>query len=393
MSFIGRFDARGIPVFCVGGCVRDLLRGVTPSDFDLCTPILPGETKALFADVPCIETGIRHGTLTVLWHGAPYEITTYRIDGGYENHRTPKGVTFTQSLSEDCRRRDFTVNAMAYHPTAGLYDFFGGRADLDAHVIRCVGDPAERLSEDALRVLRALRFSSVLDFDIAQDTAAALHSAAPLLACISGERIVAEWKKLLGGVRLTSIFAEYRDVISVFLPCADACGDTDALSRLCRITEDPAERMAGILFLCGIRDERVAAAALSHLPLDRAFSDRASRLCARIPADIPDTPTAVRRAYAAHGELLATTLRLRAAIRPEDLDACERAQRWLYESIARGDPMSRSDLAVTGGALAALGFRGKEIGETLDALLAVVLEDPSQNERAHLLALAHTFRL
>ena len=178
----------------VGGCVRDFLMGKTPHDYDMATDATPEEMKAALGDRRLIETGIRHGTLTVLLHGTPYEVTTYRVDGGYADHRHPDAVSFTKDLKEDLARRDFTVNAMAYHPTYGYTDPFGGEDDLAAHTIRAVGDPYRRFDEDALRILRALRFAATLDFETEPVTAAALRAKAPLLFAVSVERVDTEWQ-------------------------------------------------------------------------------------------------------------------------------------------------------------------------------------------------------
>ena len=170
---IERLRAAGHEAWIVGGCVRDVLLGRTPTDYDLTTSALPEETEAVFAGERLIETGLQHGTVTVLLEGVPLEITTYRVDGGYTDARHPDGVTFTRSLREDAARRDFTINAMAYAPGEGLQDFFGGQADLSAGVIRAVGEPDRRFQEDALRILRAIRFASVLGFELDPETDAA----------------------------------------------------------------------------------------------------------------------------------------------------------------------------------------------------------------------------
>ena len=178
---IRRLRQAGYEAWIVGGCVRDVLLGRTPTDYDLTTSALPEETEAVFAGERLIETGLQHGTVTVVLEGVPLEITTYRVDGGYTDARHPDGVTFTRSLREDAARRDFTINAMAYAPGEGLQDFFGGQADLSAGVIRAVGEPDRRFQEDALRILRAIRFASVLGFELDPETDAAARRNAPLL--------------------------------------------------------------------------------------------------------------------------------------------------------------------------------------------------------------------
>ena len=185
----------GYEAYAVGGCVRDSLLGRTPEDWDITTQAKPEETKALFSRT--IDTGIQHGTVTVMMHGRGYEVTTYRVDGEYEDGRHPKEVAFTAELKEDLRRRDFTINAMAYNEEQGLVDAFGGKEDLKAGIIRCVGDPDERFTEDALRIMRAVRFSAQLGFVIEERTKSAIRGHASRLSQVSAERIQVELTKLL----------------------------------------------------------------------------------------------------------------------------------------------------------------------------------------------------
>ena len=216
-------EACGYEAYVVGGCVRDSLLGRTPNDWDVTTNATPKEMKACFTNFRVIETGIRHGTLTVIIDGMQLEITTYRNDGEYLDNRHPVQVTFSKHIEDDLSRRDFTVNAMAYHPTKGLVDLFGGREDLQNRVVRAVGDAKTRFEEDGLRILRAIRFASVLDFDIAKDTAKAVHSCRNLLSGIAAERIRDEFCKLVCGRGAVRILREYIDVIAVFLPELGRC--------------------------------------------------------------------------------------------------------------------------------------------------------------------------
>ena len=210
--------AAGHEAWIVGGCVRDHLLGITPKDYDITTSALPEETKAVFQEYSVIETGIRHGTVTVLLDEEPLEITTYRVDGGYTDARHPDGVTFTRSLREDAARRDFTMNAMAYAPGKGLQDFFGGQADVEAGIIRAVGDPAVRFQEDALRILRGIRFAAVLGFRLEEETQRAARQYAPLLKKVSAERIAQELGKLLCGKDAGRIITSYPDILGQVIP-------------------------------------------------------------------------------------------------------------------------------------------------------------------------------
>ena len=216
-------EACGYEGYAVGGCVRDSLIDRTPNDWDITTNATPEQMKACFRDFRVIETGIRHGTLTVIIDGTQLEITTYRNDGEYLDNRHPVQVTFSEKIEDDLSRRDFTVNAMAYHPQKGLVDLFGGRKDLEARIIRCVGDAQTRFEEDGLRILRAIRFASVLNFEIDEDTAKAIHNCRNLLAGIAAERIREEFCKLICGRGAVRILRDYIDVVSVFLPELDRC--------------------------------------------------------------------------------------------------------------------------------------------------------------------------
>ena len=215
---IQRLREAGYEAWIVGGCVRDVLLGRAPTDYDLTTSALPEETEAVFAGEKLIETGLQHGTVTVVLDGVPLEMTTYRVDGGYTDARHPDGVTFTRSLREDAARRDFTINAMAYAPGEGIQDFFGGQEDLSAGVIRAVGEPERRFQEDALRILRAIRFASVLGFALDPETDAAARRNAQLLTKISAERVFAELGKLLCGPGAGKILLAYSDILGVVIP-------------------------------------------------------------------------------------------------------------------------------------------------------------------------------
>ena len=215
---INILERNGYEAYAVGGCVRDTLMGKVPADWDITTNCMPDDMIRCFEDYRIIETGLKHGTVTVLIDGVGYEVTTYRRDGEYTDNRHPDKVTFVTDIASDLSRRDFTINAMAYNPKSGLVDLFGGREDIENKVIRCVGSPDKRFSEDALRILRALRFASVLDFSIDKTTSDAIFAFKDFLDNISKERINVEFTKLLCGQRNVDIIREYFDVICVFIP-------------------------------------------------------------------------------------------------------------------------------------------------------------------------------
>jgi len=215
---INLLQSAGFEAYAVGGCVRDSLLGKTPNDWDITTSAKPEDMKPVFADFHCIDTGIKHGTVTVVIDGEPLEITTFRLDGEYEDNRHPKSVTFTSNLGADLGRRDFTVNAMAYSKMTGTVDLFGGQNDLKNKIIRCVGDPDRRFNEDALRILRALRFASALDFEIEEKTAQSLLKNRALLGNISEERIAKELLKLVCGKGAKRILTDFAPVLFEILP-------------------------------------------------------------------------------------------------------------------------------------------------------------------------------
>lgn len=215
---INLLQSAGFEAYAVGGCVRDSLLGKTPNDWDITTSAKPEDMKSVFADFHCIDTGIKHGTVTVVVDGEPLEITTFRLDGEYEDNRHPKSVTFTSNIGADLGRRDFTVNAMAYSKMTGTVDLFGGQNDLKNKIIRCVGDPDRRFNEDALRILRALRFASALDFEIEEKTAQSLLKNRALLGNISEERIAKELLKLVCGKGAKRILTDFAPVLFEILP-------------------------------------------------------------------------------------------------------------------------------------------------------------------------------
>lgn len=267
-SFVQRaltlLNEAGYEAYVVGGCVRDSWMGLSLSDWDITTSALPTEIATVFGAYRMIHTGIQHGTVTVIIENTPLEITTYRVDGTYTDGRHPSAVTFTSCLQEDLKRRDFTINAMAYHPREGLVDPFGGQEDIQCKIIRCVGVPSKRFGEDALRILRALRFAAVLGFDIERETASALHSLSDTLCQVSVERIAAEFKRLICGAAADTVCREYNDVLAVFLPEIRGCDTYELVSLVPPI---PRTRIAALFCVAGMTAQE-AQSALRRLRLD-----------------------------------------------------------------------------------------------------------------------------
>lgn len=432
-SLLARLEAAGHTAYVVGGCVRDSLLGLTPGDWDICTSAMPEQTQAIFADCRQVLTGIKHGTVTVLCGGKAYEITTYREDGDYLDHRHPQDVHFVPRVEGDLARRDFTVNAMAYNPGTGLVDCFGGRQDLADHVIRCVGEPSARFGEDALRVLRAVRFAAKLDFTIDPDTARAAETQCGSVQTVSPERIFAELDKLLAGPAAGRVLAEYGRILTGALPEVAACiGCTqpgrwhcydvwhhtaaavgavrrdltpesarivrwtmllhDMAKPLCR-TESP----DGAAHFPGHnqRGARLADQILRRLRAPAALRLEVCSLVGVHDGPLPEESPAILRLLAEHGEtwlgrlcavkladLAAHARNPAVAAREEEVRAFEEKMHFL----ARTGCYTLHKLQVGGGDALTAGIRpGPAVGEALHGLLEQVMDGLLPNDRAVLL--------
>ena len=373
---------QGFTAHVVGGSVRDSLIGRTLGDFDITTNALPQETKAVFKDERTVDTGIKHGTVTLVLDGIPYEITTYRVDGEYNDNRHPDSVTFTDRLEEDLARRDFTVNAMAYNPDKGLSDPFGGRLDAEKRLIRAVGDPYKRFDEDALRILRALRFASVLGFEIEESTAAAVRERAHLLSSISKERVYTELKKLIMGTDAVKILTEYSALIAPLL-----CG-LDVVKLPKKELFDKAELTARLaaLFLYNSADPAPhSERAFTELKSDKLTRSRIfSALDALDRVDF-GSESAALSALADYG---VDTVRDVLALGMLSEKFTEREEQILSDAISSGKPYLISHLAVKGGDVASLGFKWEKIGEALRSLLCAVINGKAENEKTALIEYA-----
>ena len=365
----------------VGGCVRDALLGLTPNDYDIAVNVPPSETIRCFAGYKVIETGVKHGTVTVVIDGENLEITSFRTDGAYTDLRRPETVAFTSDVAQDLSRRDFTVNAMAYSPEEGLIDLFGGQEDLKNKVLRCVGDPVRRFNEDALRILRALRFAAVLGFAIEEQTAAAVHAYAGNLTHVSAERIFAELKKLLQGVCAEPILKEYRDVLNVCVPAFAALSDEawNGAAEAAGALREPALGLAAFLFPLG---SAAAEEACRALKTDNRLRADVCFCIEHRDEDFP-TPGYARRFLGTWGgRKCGLLIRFRATYGiPSAL---------LEAACGETDPPpgTLAELKLGGRDVAALGARGKRIGEILNALLALAAEGAVKNEPAALLEAA-----
>lgn len=390
----------GHEAFVVGGCVRDSLMGKRPADWDVCTSALPEETTACFGEKETIPTGVKHGTVTVLADGHPVEVTTYRIDGDYLDGRHPSEVAFTRSLEEDLRRRDFTMNAIAYSPSAGPVDVCGGREDIGARLIRCVGDPQKRFEEDALRILRALRFKAVLGFMLDGETARAVRSCRALLEHISKERIQSELSKLVMGDHADSVLKSYGEVLQV---CVPEFRDVSKGVSVEALPRELTVRLA-VLFRGGTKG------ALRALKYDNHTVKQASAI-ARLLDQRPEPPAeraemlrllraegreAVELYFAAAdaigsgaGEVSGRNAASAGASAPSASSASAASVKGVsrgpaslrLQQLLAEDPCYRLDqLAVSGGDLIQMGMKpGPEIGRLLKEMLELVIDGKLEN--------------
>lgn len=419
-----RLERCGFEAYIVGGCVRDMLMGSAPADYDVATSALPEQTAECMADFGINTANMKHGTVVAAVDGMNIEITTYRVDGSYGDMRHPDSVSFTRSIREDLARRDFTVNAVAFHPVRRLIDPFGGQRDIDARLIRCVGEPETRFSEDALRIMRALRFRSALNFEIEENTAAAVRSCKELLREISAERLAAELSKLICGKNPFDALVAYPEVIGVFipevLPCvgfeqhsryhvfdvwghiakAVAAAENDEVIRLCALLHDIGKPR------CYTEDADGTGHFKGHASVSAEMSEIILRRLRYPDAVVKSVRSiiyrhsleqmnekSIRRRLCEMGET--DFFRLLALRRADNsaktefclsrLDDIEAIRLKAEEIIREGQCFSLRQLAVNGNDIKALGFREKEIGAALSLLLQRVLDGELENDRNALL--------
>lgn len=422
---IKNLQRHGYDAYAVGGCVRDSILNRKPEDWDITTSAKPEQVKRIFRRT--VDTGIEHGTVTVLIGKDGFEVTTYRVDGLYEDGRHPKEVTFTSQLEEDLKRRDFTINAMAYNDDERLVDAFGGMRDLNYHLIRCVGDPKERFSEDALRILRAVRFSAQLAFPIEPETAEAIKSLAPNLEKISAERIQAELVKLLVSdhperiqdaceLGITKVvLPEWDDMVGVKQNTPHHKYDvaTHTVHALQNVKNDKVLRLTMLFHDMGkpvmkttdengrdhfkghaIASEQIAKTVMKRLKFDNDTIRKVTKLVAYHDYRMEPTGPNVRRAMNEIGvELFPYYLAVRLADTKAQSSYERRGKleniiqiRELYRNALRNkECVTLKDLAVTGTDLINLGIApGKELGTLLNELLDIVIEDPAWNQKEKL---------
>lgn len=430
---LNKLHNAGYEAYVVGGCVRDSLLGLTPNDWDICTSATPDEVKACFAEFKSIDTGLKHGTITVLVDDVPYEVTTFRKDGFYSDFRRPNSVTFVSDLKEDLSRRDFTINAMAYSEETGLIDYFGGKDDLTNKYLRCVGDPMKRFDEDALRILRALRFAACYALFIVPGTATAIRESCEKLQHIAAERIRVEMTKLLMGSAALGILNGYSDVVATVIPELWVCIGFNQNNKWHKYNvyehiahavanykgDDPAIKWA-LLFhdigkpLCYTADKngghfyghpavsaRLATEIVNRLRFDNKTADAILELVEHHDIQLAPTYRAARRMLNALGEercwqLLqvkrADALAHAPRAQEESLPKVKQMSQILKEVLAAEQCFSLKDLAVTGKDLMELGIsQGPMVGQTLHHLLTCVMDDRIPNQKNRLLEEAQAF--
>ncbi len=418
-----RLESRGHSAYVVGGCVRDSLLGRQPADYDVATDAKPDEIISAFEGYHIYTSGIKHGTVSVVINGAPVEITTFRVDGDYSDRRRPDSVRFTDRIEEDLSRRDFTVNAMAYRPDGGIIDPFGGREDLKRGIIRAVGDPATRFGEDALRILRALRFASRYGWSLDKDTSDAVHELKGLLSDISAERIRDELCGIITG-ECMRILTEYSDVICGIIPELAPCvgfeqhtkyhdktvyghtaaavcaAENNVIMRLTMLLHDIGKpdtffMKDGVGHFYGHADVSVEKAReiLNRLRFPNKVKDKVLFLIRHHGTVMQDSPKYFRRAAAKYGEEGFFEL-----IKVHIYDNMGKAKEYVWEAeqfrtmekharefFAAEPALSLKSLAVSGGDMITLGYKGSEIGRALDFLLRSAADGNCENSKPALL--------
>ena len=420
-----KLENAGFEAYIVGGCVRDGIMGKTAHDYDITTSAEPRETERVFADCRVVETGIKHGTVTVLFKGMSVEITTFRVDGDYPDGRHPSNVSFSRNLEDDLARRDFTMNAIAYSPRRGFIDIFGGEADIKSRIIRCVGEPEKRFSEDALRVMRALRFSAVLGFDIEENTKSALLLKKENLKNVSRERIFSELKQLLCGGNVKQVLLEHREVFAEIVPEVREMFDYNQHSKYhnstlfehtaraveaapqraemrlamffhdigkpaCRTTDENGE---GHYYGHAAKSAELADKILRELKCDNALRVRVCEIIKYHDMPIELSRRAIKRQLSKLGgelfcDVMAAHIADDSAKQPFTLARTETAREAIRiaEEIAEEKPcLDLKALAVNGGDLKGIIEPSPMMGEILGELLNEVVDGTLENEKSALL--------
>lgn len=422
-------ESNGFEAYAVGGCVRDSILGKKPADWDICTSCTPDRIKEIFSDYKVLETGLKHGTVTVVIDNMHLEITTYRRDASYTDHRHPEQVEYVTNLNDDLSRRDFTINSLAYNKKIGLIDNFGGLNDLKNKIIRCVGNPNTRFEEDALRILRAIRFSSSLGFSVEPKTKKAIFDKAELLEFISNERICDELIKLLIGENVLNVLLEYKEIIFYIIPELRPCDVTpqNTPHHCYNVYEHIAHSVANINPLPHLRtvmllhdigkpetlttdeygvshfkthpavSEQMAKQILKRLRFSRNDTKYICDLISQHDNRFPANEKSVKRFISKFGEyFFEDYVKIRFAdifaqsdyMRDEKLNIIMNVKIIGEEIISSNLPLTLKDLDINGNDLLKIGFSGSQIGEILNEILNLVMDNKLQNSKNELLDFA-----
>lgn len=421
-------NQNGFAAYLVGGCVRDDLLGKEKGDIDITTSALPEETEKILCEngIKVFKTGIKHGTVTAVINHVPYEITTFRKDGDYKDSRHPETVGFVNDIKEDLSRRDFTVNAMAYNHNDGIVDLFGGKDDLNNRIIRAVGDPDKKFNEDALRIMRAIRFASVLGFKIEEKTKSAIFKNKDLLLNVASERIFTELSKMLVGDNVLKILDEYREVIGIIIPelipafnCvqnnpwhvydvyghiihAVAAAPKDKTIRLTMLLHDIGKPQVKTTDENGkdhfkthaVAGAQIAKGVLKRFHVSNEIYDMVTTLVYYHQSFENVDDIRVKRWLLRLGEnytraLFQVRIADLQAHNPEkipyEINKLRELQLELEEIVYSGEAFKLSDLEINGNDLVSLGFKGKEIGDKLNEILLLVVDDKLKNNKIDIL--------
>lgn len=430
-ELIDKLNDNGYEAYAVGGCVRDSLLSKIPKDYDVTTSAAPEKIKECLSDYKTIDTGIKFGTVTVISDGKPVEITTYRVDGKYNDNRRPESVTFTDLLAEDLKRRDFTVNAIAFNPKTGIIDLFGGQNDLKNGIIRAIGNPTDRFNEDGLRIMRALRFASCYNFEIEEKTAAAIHNCKNLLDNIAVERISTEFNRLICG-NCGKILREFHDVISVFIPELSECvgfeqytkyHNRDVYEHIIATVEaiEPKKYLRLAMFFHDIGkpqyfklDEKgtghfkghpvgsrnIAENVLKRLKYDNETTKNVLSLVENHDIIIENRDKLIRRYLSKFGvdmfkDIVAVHIADDIGKSPDyqsRIEGYKAVLKRIDEIVLENGYITLKNMAVNGKDMIKLGFSGAEIGKILDELLNLVIDEKCVNERSVLISEAQKRR-
>ena len=427
LDCLERLEDAGFRAWAVGGCVRDACLGRTPQDYDLCTDALPEQTQTVFADWSLVLSGVKHGTVGVVTSGGVVEITTLRAEGDYRDGRHPQWVRFVPELREDLLRRDFTINAMAWNPREGLFDPFGGREDLERGILRAVGDPERRFREDALRILRGVRFAARFGLTVEENTLAAMEALAPLMDSLSRERVFGELCALLPGITaeelirfapvITEAIPELKDMVGfdqhsphhaydLYTHTAHVVGAVPGdlklrwaallhdVGKISTFTLDETGR--GHFYSHAAMSAEAADEILRRLKAPTALRERVTILIRHHMTRLEEDKKLLKRRVRALGwdtmeellQLQEADMRSKGTGEPQDFDQFRRIRVLLEEIRAENACLTLKDLAVNGQDMLALGLKGPQIGKTLNALLDAVLEERLPNDREALLRYA-----